>query len=239
MDRQHRRDLKHDKFVDEVGSLTARARENQRLLIMITAAIVAIAVIGYGIYFYRTTRERDAQAALGAAIDTIDSPLIQDAVPNPQAKFKTDQERSARAETLFKEVRSKYSGSDAADVANLYLARIAASRNDGPTARKLLGDFISEHPKHILVGAARYSLYDLRIGSGESQQVITELNTELAKTTDQTLPPDTMLALLAKAYDAQGNSAKAKDTYRRIATQFPDSAYALEAQRRVGSPAAG
>jgi TolA-binding protein len=239
MDRQHRRDLRHDKFVDEVGSLTARAKENQRLLIMITSVIVALALIGYGIYFYRSTREREAQGALGVAIETIDSPLIQATVPNPQAKFKTDQERSARAETLFKDVQTKFSGSDAADVANLYLARIAASRNDTNTARKLLGDFISEHPKHILVGAAKYSLYDLRIGSGESQQVVTELNAELAKTTDQTLPPDTMLALLAKAYEAQGNTARAKETYRRIATQFPDSAYALEAQRRVGSPTAG
>jgi hypothetical protein len=239
MDRQHRRELRHDKFVDEVGSLTARARENQRLLVMITSVVVALALIGYGIYFYRSTREREAQGALGVAIETIDSPLIQDTVPNPQAKFKTDQERSARAETLFREVQTKFSGSDAADVANLYLARIAASRNDTPTARKLLTDFISEHPKHMLVGAAKYSLYDLRIGSGESQQVVSELNTELAKTTDQTLPPDTMLALVAKAYDAQGNAAKAKDTYRRLTTQFPDSAYALDAQRRLGAPTAG
>jgi TolA-binding protein len=239
MDRQHRRDLKHDRFVDEVGSLTTRARDNQRLLITVTAVVVALALIGYGIYFYRSTRERDAQEALATAISTIDAPLVQPGVPNPQAKFKTDQERSASAETLFKQVQTKFSGSDAADVANLYLARIAASRNDVASAKKLLGDFISEHPKHILVGAARYSLYDLRIGNGEAPQVINELNTELAKPTDQVLPPDTMLALVAKAWDAQGNAAKAKETYRRIAQQFPDSAYALEAQRRVSGAANG
>ncbi len=64
-----------------------------------------------------------------------------------------------------------------------------------------------------------------------------ELNAELAKTADQgqSLPPDTLLALLAQAYDAQGNSEKSKETYRRIATQYPDSPYAIDAQRRVGS----
>src|SRR6266576_2765070 len=87
----------------------------------------------------------------------------------------------------------------AADVANIFLARIAASRNDTTTARKLLTDFISDHPKHLLVGAARYSLYQIRIGNGEAPQVVIELNAELAKTTDQgqMLPPDTLLALLA------------------------------------------
>jgi tetratricopeptide (TPR) repeat protein len=235
MDRQHRRDLKHDRFVDEVGSLTGRARENQKFLILITVAVVAIAVTAYGIYLYRGNREHKAQDALSNAIATIDAPLIQPGAPNPQAKFRTDQERSASAEAMFRDVQKKYSGTDASDVANLYLARIAASRNDIAAARKLLQDFVAEHPRHLLVGAARYSLYELRINNGEAAQVANEMNQELAKTENQALPPDTMLAVLAHAYDMQGNAEKSKETYRRIITEFPDSPYAIDAQRRVGS----
>lgn len=235
MDRQHRRELKRDKFVDEVGSLTTRAKENQRLLVAITAAVVILAVIGYGIYFYGSTREQKAQAALGDAITAIDSPLIQPGSPSPDAKYKTDQERTTAAEAMFRDVQKNYSGTKAADVANIYLARIDASKGDVTDARRLLSNFISDHPKHLLVGAARYSLYQLRIANGEAPQVTIELNAELAKTTDQVLPPDTLLSLLAQAYDAQGNSEKSKDTLRRIATQYPDSPYAIDAQRRVGS----
>jgi tetratricopeptide (TPR) repeat protein len=235
MDRQHRRDLKHDKFVDEVGSWSGRARDNQKLLISIAAAVVAIALIGYGLYFYRGGRERHGQDALATAINTIDSPLIQPAgAPNPQAKYKTDQERSAAAEVMFRDVQKKYSGTDASDVANLYLARIAASRNDVATARKLLQDFIAEHPKHLLVGVARYSLYELRISNGEAPQVANELNQELAKTENQLLPTDTLLSVLAHAYEVQGNVEKSKETYRRIITEYPDSPYAIDAQRRAG-----
>src|SRR5437762_6577667 len=161
MDRQHRRDLKRDKFVDEVGSLTTRARENQRLLVAITAAVVILAVIGYGVYFYGSNREQKAQSALGAAIEAIDSPLIQPGTPNPNAKFSSEKERTDRSEAMFRDVQKTYSGTKAADVANIFLARIAASRNDTTTARKLLTDFISDHPKHLLVGAARYSLYQI------------------------------------------------------------------------------
>ncbi|MEA2338657.1 MAG: hypothetical protein QOE82_2664 [Thermoanaerobaculia bacterium] len=235
MDRQQRRDLKHDKFVDEIGSLSTRARENQRLLFMIAAGIVVIAVLAYGIYFYRSNREQKAQVALGKAIETIESPLLPapGAQPVPGSKFKTEAERSAAAEKQFKDIESNYGGSDASDVASLYLARIAADKGDLATAKSRLQKFVSDHPKHILVSGARYSLYRLRIDNGEAGQVAQELSAEVNKP-EPPLPADSILALMAHAYDIQGNAAKTKETYRRIVTEFPDSPYALEAQRKIG-----
>jgi TolA-binding protein len=237
MDRQHRKDLKHDKFVDELGTLSSRARENQRLLLTLTAALVIGSALVYGFFFYRSDREHKAGLALGQAIEAIDSPLqTAGQQPTPGSKFKTEAERSAAAEKQFKDVQAKYPSSDATDVANLFLARIEASRGDTKSARKRLQDFVSEHPKSILVGNVRYSLYQIRIENGEAAQVASELQTEIAKP-DPALPPDTMLVLMAHAYDAQGNNDKSKEAYRRIITEFPDSPYALEAQRRAG-PAA-
>jgi TolA-binding protein len=236
MDRTHRRQLKHDKFVDEMGSLSQRAKDNQRLLLALTAAAVAMALVTYGIYFYRSNRERKAQDALGEAIVTIDAPLVQPGSPqpNPLAKYKTNDEKIAAAEKQFKAVKTDYADTDAAGVAGLYLARIAGARGDVAGARMHLEEFIRQHPKTLLVGAARYSLYEMRIENGEAQQVANELNQELARNENQVLPPDSMLALLAHAYDAQGSFDKSKDAYRRIVSQFPDSPYAIEAQRKVG-----
>lgn len=235
MDRQHRRELKHDKFVDEVGVLTAKAKANQRVLMIVALAIVAIAVGAYGTYFYRSNQERKAQELLAVAIETIESPLIVANSPeqDPKARFKTDTERSAAAEKEFKEIPAKYPGTDAADVAGLYLARTSASRGDVATARKLLQDFVNDHPDHLLVGGARYSLFQMRIDTGEAQKVATEINAELAKP-EPVLPADSLLVLLAHAYDAQGNEQKTREMYQRIVTEFPDSPFALEAQRRVG-----
>src|SRR5688500_9983983 len=103
MDRQHRRELKHDRFVDEVGALTTRARANQRGLLAIGVGALAIALIAYGIYFYRSNREDQAQAALAQAIETFESPLqtAETAQPDPRAKFKTEAERTAAGEKLF------------------------------------------------------------------------------------------------------------------------------------------
>lgn len=235
MRREHRRELKHDKFVEEIGTLSSRARENQRLLLAITVVVVAAAAAVWGVYFYRVTQEQRAQIALAAAAETIDSPLLPPAggAAVPGAKYKTEVERSAAAEKQFKDVERKYAGTDAADVGKLYLARLAAGRGDISAARKSLQDFMADHPKHILVGSARFSLYQLRMESGEAAKVATELQAEINKT-DPVLPADTLLMLLAHAYDAQGNADKSREAYRRIVTEFPDSPYALEAQRRVG-----
>jgi TolA-binding protein len=238
MDRQHRQELKHDRFVDEVGALSTRARENQRLLITIAAAAVIIALLGYGVVFYRSNHEQKAQAALASAIDTMDAPLLPATPqpgqpPIPNAKYKTETERNAAAEKEFRAVQTNFGGTDAADVARLYLARLDAGRGDTASAKKLLQEFIDDHPKHILVGTARYSLYQLRIDSGESQQVATEVTAELGKS-DPVLPSDSLLVILAHAYEAQGNEPKSRETYKRITTEFPDSPYALEAQRRMG-----
>ena len=97
MDRQHRRDLKHDKFVDEIGILSSKAHQNQRVLYGIAGGAVALALITYGVFFYRSNREQQAQVMLGTAIDTIGSPLVPAPQPNqpvtppdPRARFKTE-----------------------------------------------------------------------------------------------------------------------------------------------------
>ncbi|HYO77747.1 MAG TPA: tetratricopeptide repeat protein [Thermoanaerobaculia bacterium] len=237
MDRQQRHDLKHDKFVDEIGVLSSKARANQRLLLAIAGSIVALALIAYGVYFFRSNREQNAQQALATAIETFDAP-IGDApagqpVP-PGPRFKTEPERTAAAEKQFKDVQAKFSGSDASDIAGLYLARIAMTRGDAATARKALEEFVGDHDDHILVGTARYSLYQLRLENGEAAQVATELQGQLDNA-DAALPTDAMLALLAQAYEVQGNREQSQEAYRRLASEFPDSPYALDAQRRIGT----
>jgi hypothetical protein len=235
MDRQHRHELKHDKFVDEIGALSVKARENQRWLLIIGVSAVVIAAAVYGFLFYRGNREDAAQKMVAEAIETFEAP-VGEAQPGQAPdgpRFKTEQERTAAAEKQFKEVAENYSGTDAGDVANLYLARIAIGRNDTAAARKLLEDFVSSQEGNILESAARYSLYQIRIENGEAAQVITELNAELTKE-EPVLPGDSLLVLLAQAYEIQGDVAKSREAYQRLATDFPESPYAVEAQRRSG-----
>jgi len=222
MDREHRRELKHDKFVDEIGALSQRAKANQRLLAMIGGAAVLIALLVYGFFFYRGNRETKAQDALANAIETADASIGEQ---QPQGAtgphFKTEAERETAAERQFKDVQAKFSGTDAADVAGLYLARMAVARGDVAKARPLLEKFVSDHGDNVLVGGARFSLYQLRIENGEAAKVATELEEEMKKS-DPVLPGDSLLVLLGQAYDVQGNAAKSK--WHRTPHKWPSGA---------------
>lgn len=233
MDREHRRELKHDKFVDEIGALSLRAKANQRLLLLIGGAAVVLAVIVYGIFFFRGNRETKAQDALATAIETADASIGEQPPQGATGPhFKTEAERDVASERMFKDVQTKFGGTDAADVAGLYLARMAVAKGDTKKARTMLEEFVHDHSDNILVGGARFSLYQLRIENGEAVQVAKELDEELKKS-DPVLPGDSLLVLLAQAYDVQGNAVKSKEAYRRITTEFPESPYAVDAARRA------
>ncbi len=233
MDRQHRHELKHDKFVDEIGALSMRAKANQRMLLTVAGAVIAVAVIVFGIYFFRANREKSAQEALASAIETAEASIGE---KQPQGAtgphFKTEADRTAAAERAFKDVRAKYSGSDAADIAGLYVARMAVAKGDVKTGRELLQEFVDDHGDNILARSARFSLYQLRIENGEATQVAQELNAELEKS-EPVLPGDSLLVLLAQAYEVQGNAPESKKAYKRITTEFPESPYVVEAARRA------
>ena len=233
MDREHRHELKHDKFVDEIGALSVRAKANQRLLLFLGAGVVLVAALVYGFFFYRGNREAQAQQALAAAIDTNEATVSETKPQNVTGPwFKTETERSAAAEKMFRDVQKNHSGTDAADIAGLYIARAEVAKGNAKAARPFFEKFVKEHGDNVLVGAARFSLYQLRIESGEAAQVATELNAELAKS-EPVLPGDSLLVLLAQAYDVQGDVVKSKDAYRRITTEFPESPYVVEAARRA------
>ena len=234
MDRQHRHDLKHDKFVDEIGALSVRARANQRMLLTLALVVLAVALIGSGIFFYRSNREKTAQAALSTAIGTAEATVGDQRPPNATGPhFKTEAERMTAAEKQFRDVQSQFPGTHAADVASLYVARILAGKGDIKGARTLLEDFVGDHEDNILGRSARFSLYQLRIENGEAAQMSKELEEELKKA-EPVLPGDSLLVLLAQSYDVQGNTAKSRETYRRITTEFPESPYVVEATRRGG-----
>ena len=233
MDRATRHQIKHDKFVDDVGSAYTYVQSHRRpVLWAILGGIAAVALV-VAFVLYQRTEESRAQERLAEGIEIIDAPLESQASPEtPGPKYKTEQEKLTKAQPIFEEVVSKYSGTDAADIADLFLARLAAQRGDVASARPKLEQFVREHADHILAGAAQRSLYEIRLSGGEATQVIADLEKELAAE-KSLMPDDVILALLAVAHEQTGNTAKAREAYQRIVNEFPDSPYTIDAQRKL------
>jgi len=233
MDRVTRRGIKHDRFVDEMEHVYDLAAKNRSRVMTAVVAVVAILVIGAGIFIYLQKKERDAQARLGEAISILEAP-VGDAAPATAPKYKDENEKIAKAEPILVEISNKYGGTDAADVADIYLARIAGSRGDLATAKTKLQNFLREHPDHILAGTVEMSLMDLRLATEPPKDLIVELENQL-KQEETRLPKDAILILIARANELQGDAVKAREAYQRIVNEYPDSAYAIDAQRKVAA----
>lgn len=233
MDRATRHKIKHDKFVDDVGTAYSYMREHSRPVVWGIAAALAAIVLISGMFLYRRGQESRAQRRLAEAITILETPIEpQPPAGGPAPKYKTEQEKAAKAQPIFQDVANKYGGTNAADIAELYLAHFAADRGDLASARPKLQEFLRRHPDHILASAAQRSLYELRLSAGEGAQVVAELERNLSSEKG-ILPDDVTLALLAQALERTGNAVKAKETYQRIVNEFPDSPYSLDAQRKL------
>lgn len=233
MDRVTRRKMKHDKFVEDVGSAYGYVRSHPRPVVWGVAVALVLAVLLAGFVIYQRTEESRAQQRLAEAIEIMDAPLESQAAPNTSGpKYKTEQEKLTKAQPIFQQVAKDYSRTDAADVAELYLARIAAERGDVAAARPKLEQFVREHPGHILAAAAKRSLYDMRLAAGEVKQVLADLEQELSDE-KSLMPDDVVLALQAQALERNGEPVKAREKYQRIINEFPDSPYTIDAQRKL------
>ena len=228
-DRLSRKEIKHDKFVDEMETAYEVARKNVRWIVAAVVGIVVLIGVIVGVSLWLASQERKAQLRLAEAIEILDTPLGQ---PSPTGSYQNEQEKLDKAEPILREILDDYSGRDAADVAGLYLARLEAGRGEVEPAIEKVRKFVDSHPEHVLAQSARISLYDLRLSKGESQEVIADLEKEISGT-DSPLPTDISLAILARAYEAGNQPEESRQAWQRLLNEYPDSAYTLEAQRKL------
>lgn len=229
MDRQTRQAIKHDKFLEELSHAYTFASDNRRKLILAVAVIAVIAVAVSGLAWYFRGQEAEAQQLLADGIEIMSTPAGTEA---GGTTYDTDEARLEAAEEIFRQVIDEYGSRDAADIAAIHVAQIEATRGEYDAARAKFETFIEDHPDHILSGAVRMSLVNLQLASGQVDEVITDLQARIAAE-EEALPRPALLALLAQAYEIKGDQDNAMQAYRRIATEYPDSPYSLDANRKL------
>ena len=237
MTRLTRKEIKQDDFRAAVGRSVEYAESHVRTIIYAVGGVLALAAVAVAVYFYLGHRRQEASEALAEATKVYQAPIAAtDAKPNdPDAPtFPTEAARRARAKELLEKVRDDHGMSDAADVAGLYLAQIAADEGRLDEARKLWSDFVDEHADSMLAGEARLNLIDLDRKQGKAEQVVKDLQALLEKS-DSPLPQDVILAELGKTFEQLHRTPEAIQSYQRIVDEFPQSPYLQEAQQKVSA----
>ena len=134
MARITRKEMKSDKFAQEVGLTVTFFEEHQQEIVRY-GAIVAVAGLLFAGYLYYQRRQHGVrEEALTKAIQVQEAPVGPSA--NGGLAFPTQEVKDQEALRIFTDLRSKYAGSDEGEIAQYYLGAIEADQGKLAEAEK-------------------------------------------------------------------------------------------------------
>jgi hypothetical protein len=160
MDRRTRKQLKSDKFAQEVGHTFEFLTEHRTDFIRYGSVAVAAILIAAGVYFYERHAASMREEALAQALRIEDAKISPTPQP-PNMTFATQQEKENAWNKAFTDLAVKYRGTQEGAIAGLYLGSRLADKGDLPGAEKMLRE-VAEY-----AALAKISLAQAYAGEGK------------------------------------------------------------------------
>lgn len=165
MDRQTRKDLKTDKFAEDVFDVFDWASAHKAEVARYGALLVAVVLIVVGVVYYNRTQAAAREEALAKAL-RIDDATTGEVVQPTNLHFDTDAEKDKARLQAFTNLSAKYSGSQEAAMADMYLASYAVDAGNLAEAEKRYKKVVDDAPK-AYAGLARLSLAQVYASEGK------------------------------------------------------------------------
>jgi predicted negative regulator of RcsB-dependent stress response len=220
-----RKQLKQDdEFVSAAEWIFRWVADNRRLLMAAIGAVCAAAVVWWGVNAWLGKRTDDASLLLFEAVQTFEG--------NAAAGTLVPGGDVDAAEIDFRQVVESYGGSDQADMARLYLARIALSRGQVDDARSAFVELSQKHGNDVIGRLATLDLINLRLASGQVAEVAAELEA-MVGAQNAGLPRDAALYKLGEAFVTSGEPERARSYFEQLVEEFPESPYVMNARLKL------
>ncbi len=165
MDRAHRQELKHDKFIEQVGHSVEYAAEHRSQFVMYGAIALGVILVAAGVYWYMQNQAGVRQEALRVAIRTQEAQVGQPST-DFMIGFPTQEAKDAAVKKAWEDVAGKYSGSSEGLIATYYLGINAADKGNVQEAEKHL-KVVADAGKDTYSSQAKLSLARLYEATGK------------------------------------------------------------------------
>jgi TolA-binding protein len=168
VDRAHRRELKHDKFVEQVGHSVEYAAEHKSQVLKFGGIALAVVVLAFAWYLYSNHQAAERQQALRHAMRTYEAqigPTTSDFVMS----FPTQAEKDAAVAKAFNDVANRFSGSDEGAIAEYFLGIAAADQGKLAEAEKHLKAAVDSADK-VYASQAKLSLAQVYEATGRTAE---------------------------------------------------------------------
>lgn len=214
---------KQDKFHELTGESIQWAEEHRQKTIIGAVSLVVVVLAVVGGYSWFESRTAAASTALGTAMQTYQTPLVnpQQPVPPGMKTFPDAASRAAAANSQFVQVADQYGMLQPGKIAEYFAGLTYAEEGKNGAAedalKKVAGSWNSD-----LAASGKLALAQVYAQTNENQKAI-DLYNELAKGDATTVPANEAKLQLAELYEAQGNTVEARKIYAELKDKDKDA----------------
>ncbi len=181
MKRITRKNLKSDKFAQEVSTIWDWTAEHQAEVIRYGSIGLAVILIAAGIFYYVRYQAGVRQEALSAALK-IDGANVGGSPQPGMMQFATADEKDKAWQKAFADVAAKYHGTQEGAIAEMYLASASADKGDLASAEKRYLDIVDSAPTPY-ASMARIALAETYEAEGKNAEAEKTLKDAVAHPT--------------------------------------------------------
>jgi tetratricopeptide (TPR) repeat protein len=232
VDTQTRHALKHNALADSAQSGLDWLQENRNAVLLFTAVLAAVLIVGIGGIISYTNRVQAAQQAFGTAMQTYLTPVADAAAPAP-AGVKTYPSIAARAQAAqaqFAQVAHQYGWMDAGKNAAYFLGLTDIQLGQTAQAKSDLESVASSGDKG-LAALAQMALASLDAQAGRTADAIA-IYQKLAAHPTITVPAGEAKLALAEL-EEKSNPQQARQIYAELKDKDKDTAAGQIAAQRL------
>lgn len=206
------RELKHDKFRDTTMGLVDRAAHRVegkgRKILYAIGALIAVALIAWGVMAWQGSKADKARLALGRAIQIAETPVVATPVPGSTApSFRTEKERAQKAVEEFQKVAASYGGTTG-EHARYFAAANQLTLDRAKGIAEL--DALAKGGNSEVSTLAKFALAQAKEGDAKYDEAAA-LYGDLAKQGTPIITPDTVNLRLALVYEKLDRKQEAAD----------------------------
>jgi TolA-binding protein len=234
-----RHQLKQDRFskvtLEAAGKTVDWSGEHKSKLIAAVLAVIVIAAIAIGGWYYVNSQDEKASAELSTAVRTLETPLRPAGSP-PQPGYDTfasSQERATAARKQFQAIVDKYPHTRTANMARYFVGLASSQLSDYAAAEHNLQE-VADSSNADLAALGKFALASVYRAENKGAQAV-DLYKQLIDKPTVVVSKVTAQIELASYYESQQKPDEAKKIYDQVAKDNPSTEAASLAQRRVAA----
>lgn len=210
-----KKEMKEDKLVTTAFKLQEWIQKHLNQVLMVAGGVVLLAIVVYFIFSSRAGRNQKAAALFG------------------KATLEFQSGNAGQAITDLHTVMEKYGGTKNASQATFYLATAYFYAKDYAKAQSIFQSYMEKYKEDpLLLASAQAGIAECYMANGDFQGAGDNFLKAVSINPDGLLVPQYLFSA-GQSYLKANQKEKAKETFKKLIDQYPDSKEAYKAREQL------